>query len=276
MSQADLDRWKPKAEALLEELLKPVGMPIHTYLVEADGVAKFARDFWEPAADGSRPGLNVVAKLLNRETADEIESLVRAARVVHTSLLYPAEETDEHRRNVERAQFLVTEIGAACEFVLNDGVDEPADEALATAKARASADGTYGTLVQTVADYSGLADGLRARLAELADFDVGLIDEAKTLAGTLSTAGPGRKGVEPNKDVELRNRLFALIGERVGRIRSAAQYVYRNHPEVARRATSVYQRQKRLEARRKAAEAAAAVTGAGGTGAAGTGATPAA
>ena len=55
----------------------------------------------------------------------------------------------------------------------------------------------------------------------------------------------------------LRNRLITLLLDRMRRVRAAARYVFRNHPEIARRATSTYERRRRARSRAQAATEAA-------------------
>lgn len=45
-----------------------------------------------------------------------------------------------------------------------------------------------------------------------------------------------------------------LLDLRVSKVRRAARYVYRDHPEMIRLVTSAYERKRRLDAKRKKAE----------------------
>ncbi|WP_437939441.1 hypothetical protein [Sorangium sp. So ce341] len=52
----------------------------------------------------------------------------------------------------------------------------------------------------------------------------------------------------------LRNKLAALLVERMGLVRSAARFVFRSQPEIVREVTSAYERRKRAAARRSKAQ----------------------
>jgi hypothetical protein len=56
-----------------------------------------------------------------------------------------------------------------------------------------------------------------------------------------------------------RNRLAALLLQRMGRVRSAARYVFRNDENIIKQVTSAYQRRRRAAARRRASDNVAPV-----------------
>jgi hypothetical protein len=252
MSTVDLDRWREAATEIPAASVNPTGIPIGTYLLEAEGVAAFVKSYW--AAELTRPGLVGVRRRLPEGIGEEILSLVRAARVVHTRILFPTEVTGDRRTQVERAKVVVSELSEACEFVLDDEVHEPADDALVEAKSRIAVDSTLATIIQALVDFAGIADAIRERLPDLEDFDLALIEEARTLAATLGEGGPAQVGAVASPDVDLRNRLLTLLGARVGQVRRAARYVFRGHPDVMRKATSAYERMRRVERKRRRQE----------------------
>jgi hypothetical protein len=51
--------------------------------------------------------------------------------------------------------------------------------------------------------------------------------------------------------IDLRNRLVTLLDQRVSKVRRAARYVFRDHPEVVRQVTSAYERKRRVETKRR-------------------------
>lgn len=61
---------------------------------------------------------------------------------------------------------------------------------------------------------------------------------------------------EQQRALELRNRLAAMLYERMQRVRAAARYVFRHDPATVRRATSAYSRQ-RIARYRKSRQAQA-------------------
>jgi len=85
----------------------------------------------------------------------------------------------------------------------------------------------------------------------LKDFDAEWIEETRVVAQKLSSEGPPVPGRPASPEIDLRNRLVTLLDQRVSKVRKAAGYVYRDHPETLRLVTSAYERQRRLEAKRK-------------------------
>lgn len=118
--------------------------------------------------------------------------------------------------------------------------------------------------------YAALAARYEAGLTRIDGFDVGLIEEARTLGVTLreqSAAALVRTTPDAQRQaLALRNQLLTLLTERVRRVRRAAQYVFRNFPEVTRKFTSAYERRQR-SARRRTKELEAEATAANENGA---------
>jgi hypothetical protein len=105
-------------------------MLIGTYQLEADGVSTFGKKNWKPSADGVRPGLSVVSKRLGEGTMEEIASLVIASRIVHSSVLFPAEMGSDRKEKLERATVVLFELytgqvparcAARCTLVVQPG-----------------------------------------------------------------------------------------------------------------------------------------------------------
>lgn len=254
MSEKDVERWNEEAMKLEQVEISTPGMPIDDLLLEADGTAHLMKTYWEPAKDGSRPGLSVMAKHLDFGKAEEIFSLVRASRTVHTRIIWPGEIRDDYKSMMDRAHFLLEELVAVCEFVTEDGVSESVDLALSKAKSRATADNTTASFIQSLVDYVGIAESIKGRLVEVGAFDVRMIDETKQLVSKLGRFGPARVGRPSSPDTDLRNRLLTLLGHRVKLVRLVARYVFHRHPDIARKFSSAYQRRKRSMSRKKKAE----------------------
>jgi hypothetical protein len=88
----------------------------------------------------------------------------------------------------------------------------------------------------------------------LGGFDGSLIDEARALAKKLRERSAQKiVGVPPGEQrqaLELRNRIATLLHDRMNRVRAVARFVFRNQPDLVRRVTSSYQRDRRAAARR--------------------------
>ena len=79
------------------------------------------------------------------------------------------------------------------------------------------------------------------------DDRLALIDEALVLVSELRDQSAKKVAASPDEQqqaLELRNRLAALLYERMQLVRSAARYVYRHDASRIRRVTSAYQRQR--------------------------------
>ncbi len=107
--------------------------------------------------------------------------------------------------------------------------------------------------------YAELGDRHVKELAALG-FDSALLTEARTLAAALRARRAERLTTSAQSSqreaLSLRSRLASLLIERMRAARSAARYVFRHHPEIARKATSGYERKRRAR-QRSAAEASA-------------------
>jgi hypothetical protein len=250
MSQADLDQWKTAALALDPKAVVLGGMPLKDRVFEADGVAGVLRKLWEPSPELRLPGMKETAAQVPLTVAGEIESLCRAIRFVHTDGIFPTLPPAEVPALEARARTLISTLSNACELVLDDNVHEPADSALAAAKDRAE-DDTRATRIQYLFDLAAVAEEVKERLATLTSFDLGWITEAREVAQKLSSQGPPLTGQAADPRIDLRNRLVTLLDQRVSKVRRAARYVFRDHPEVVRQVTSAYERKRRVEAKRR-------------------------
>lgn len=120
--------------------------------------------------------------------------------------------------------------------------------------------GSQDALAPGLDSFAGIADRYRKELGQVAGFEVDLIAEARSLADALRqrSAHQLTQGNvnEQRATLALRNRLLSLLFERVANVRRAAQYLFRNQTDIARRFTSSHERKQR-SARRKAEKAEA-------------------
>jgi hypothetical protein len=245
----DYSLWLPEATAL-GQADDPLDVPFEVALREASQVAAFVVTYWEPTE--VRPGLKRVKARLARGVADEIVSLVRAIQEAQTQLLLLVDPVVVDHG--ERARFVVDALESALGFLLDDGVEEPADAALAKIQQFDSQDGHRSSvLVKRLRDYAALAESLRDRLLEVDDaFDPTLIPEAKRLADALAqrplSVAPSASAV--SDATRTRNQLLTLLTTRVRLVRKAAAHVFQECPSIAREVTSGYERRRSIAARR--------------------------
>lgn len=247
MPKTNLELWTEAALALKPEAVRPPNAPVLVLTGEAQQVAQFVEQYWEPTA--SRPGMKAVAAFLPANLAAEIKSLSAACIEVNTDVALVEVDKSATKR-VERARTVTAELGAHLEFVLDDHLDTPSDEILRLMQAREAASQSVLQLVQTLSDFAALARRESAKLGQVGGFDPNLVDEALGLSKTLLElcARPGPKASEK---IELRDRLLCLLNTRVLEARRAARFVFRNYPEIQRKVTSAYQRERRASRRQK-------------------------
>lgn len=236
-------------------------IPWFVLVQEAATAAAFVDARWAAVpAKGKAPalpGLEAVAARLPRGVAEEIRALVtRGQEAHHAYLLSSRPPKGEDVR--PRAEEVLGEITAALAFLFDDGVEDERDAQLAAvADSLADAGESNAALAQTLEDYGALAQEHRASLAALGTFDAAMIDEVPALAAALRSAvnhGATARSPEAVAALARRNRYGNLLHARVGRVRAAALFVFRKHPEVAREATSAYQRRQRAARRAKQAK----------------------
>jgi len=152
-----------------------------------------------------------------------------------------------------RGTQVLNDITATLEWHFYDGVETDEDVQLANIEATHKDDtASADNLAQSLNDYGTLAKPLADQLDGLGGFKASEIDEALEIAdklGQVSLTPTARS--EAARDAKLlRDQLAHLLFDRVRLVRAAARFVYRNHPEIARLATSAYERRRRAESRR--------------------------
>jgi len=252
----EMGRWSKLAAALPAERLISLGVPIVNYLEEAEKAAGFLRRSWTPA-DSSLPAMSSLEAFLPLRTADEIQSLVRACRVVHTEVLLPESvPADDQITFVERGRELAADLGACLQYVLDDGVTEPADLALEAALKRQTEGTGAAVLAQALSDLARIAEQSRDKLARIRGFDLGLVAEARALSDRLTEKPSATRGRPASPLVDLRNRLLTLLDQRVAEVRRAGRFLYRKHPAELRQLASEYARRQRAARQRRVQGAA--------------------
>lgn len=252
MAHADMEKWSAEAEKI-RETDAPLSVPLDVLVSEAVDLAKFVKTYWEPTSE--RPGLTSAGGKLSLATADEILSIRAAVQEAETGFLLSVETREPASKVIERGKFVLNEITATLEWLLDDDVTEEADHQLAALKQAHEDDtGRAGVLAQVLHDYATLARPLAPRMGAVGGFDPALIDEAFRLVDELGgvSAKPPALNDKAQHALRLRNRLIRLLQGRVALVRAAARFVYRAHPEIARQTTSAYERRRRAESRRRA------------------------
>lgn len=257
------DTLHAEAEALPSSTLE-LRQPLHVITGEAVDVAAFFTRYHATVHDPKtksivRPGLESVGKdRLPPTLANQITLLVDEVQAAQNRYHLAAQGpggTDE----VTRGRLVLSELTAVLEYLFDDGVEDERDAQLARVRQANEDTSSSDALASALADYAGLADHYRDEVDGLGEFDVAYIDEALQLAKAIRERSAKPKGPAAKQAaaaLELRNRLAALLAQKVASVRSAARFVFRNHPEIRREVTSTYERRSRAARRRAAAKAA--------------------
>ena len=248
VSQSALEKWLPAAMAVSQPKTA-FSAPIRIMLGEAVDLARFTSAYWEPVKDPSgnilRPGLALAGAKLSPTIGSEILELQDALQSANTSYLLTVAPTQPDVR--ARAQFVLSEIAAALEWWLDDGIDDDRDQQLASLKSE-YADGSTAadSLAAELSDYAALARQEAAGLQGLGGFEMTLVDEAENLAHQLRERPTTPVSPEnTRRALDVRNRVATLLVDRMAQVRSAARFVFRNQPQIAREASSAYERRRR-------------------------------
>ena len=260
MSAEDLDKWRDAAAAMPGGPLT-LNMPLDTFLGEAIDVAKFHAKYWKARRDedGSVgfPGLELAVgkgprrKPMSSKTGKELRSLQAAAR--HADTLYQFAQTPAARAPADEGRQVLSKIASALAWAFDDGVEDDKDGKLAALEARHAEPTTHDALASALDAYATLAQEVRELLATFEIFELAHIDRAFELAKQLreSPGSPGVTTPEAAAALELRNRVCRLLQAKMRLVRSAASFVFQDHPEVRREATSAYLRRQRAATRRR-------------------------
>lgn len=263
-TEAETERWEAEAARRAGQGGK-WNVPWSTLMGEAVDVARFAEEHWAPQRDPrtgaeTRPGLAAVESRLPKAVIRELLALQQLAQRASAELILAAGAKDGADVRA-RATWVLSELIAGLEFLFDDGVQDESDEQLARLREAHPNVDAADRHAAALDDYAVLAEAHRDELGTLGGYDVSVIDEARELAVKLREL-PNRStqsSLSPaQRDAKARRDGFALLLlERMQRVRAAARFVFREHPEVVRRVTSDYERRRRAEHKRSQAKAEA-------------------
>lgn len=258
MSDQLIEKWRSEAEAIRNPA-EDAGVPIHVLFGEAVDLVGFVRSYWLPDEDAAgrllRPGLSQVngkrTQRLSPTIGQEIDELQQAVRRADTLYLLAAGGPSADLMG--RASVVLADISGTLEFLLDDGQEDERDLQLSNVREANAEPTSHDKMALALEQYADLAAEFQEDLDDLDTFDVRILDVARELAVQLrerSAPQPSDDSAEQAK--RLRNQLWTLLQDRMRRLRAVARYVYRAHPEIARKATSAYERRQRAESRRRA------------------------
>lgn len=245
-----LEVWRATAQQIPEAQMK-LRYPLHVLQGEAVDLARFFNDYYQTTDD--RPGLESAAspeRHIGPKTGEELLSIRDALQEANTAYLLTA--APGTAAPIARATFLVSEISATLEWLFDDGVEDERDAQLDLVKqTHNSTPESHDAWAAELDDWAALATTYQKEMDGLGGFKVALIQEARDVAADLrNRSATAPKSEEATKAKLLRDRLAMLLQNRMGAARSAARFVFRNVPNIAREAVSAYERRRRAEARR--------------------------
>jgi hypothetical protein len=244
-----LDAWRERALNVPGEILSS-SVPLGVLLDEAAIAAAFFARRWKstPAHAGLASAANASFTAATGRELGELREAVDEADAAYRAIpSRPSGAAAEGRR-------LVRAIVATLAWHLDGGDDVKARAQLdALRAAHAKVGRSALALARSLDDAAGLADAHRAAIAGLGGFDLRQIDAARSLAAALRerARAPREQPAEKREALALRNKLVALLRDRLATVRAAARFVFRDHPEIIREITSAHERARRTSGRAK-------------------------
>lgn len=243
-----MEKWKSTLQQIPANNMRQLSLPLNVFSSEVIQLCHAAAYHYEPREENGNqlPGLNAVSYRLKRETIDELRELVDLLAYVQVAIIFGAPSISPAlRQKVERADHLIFNIASAIEFLLDDEIDEPADNELARLHEQERAMGDAIPIkAQTLLAYAMLAKSLADRLKDDQSFQLAWISESEALAQELRQSRIPAPIIS-NPNIDLRNRIVTLMLDRVSLVRRAVAHVFRDHPDVRRKFASTYERKRR-------------------------------
>ena len=240
--------WILKAEEVSEPQAPAV--PLRVLLEEAAVAAHFMSRYWRE--DKDLPGMCQAGPEVSEEIGREILELCRAVQEAQSLYLSLSKEKMDTRQISDRARFLLREFKYVTRWAFRlDGAELAEKRLRALRKSYRNKPKKAAYLAAELRDYASLITEYRKLVTQVESFDLGFVEEAQTVAKQLHSVRPGRpcKSTRCNEILRLRKQLTHLLMERVRLVRTAARFVFRNHPAVVREITSRYERRRRARSR---------------------------
>ncbi|WP_421920040.1 hypothetical protein [Marinifilum sp.] len=230
---------KDKIEAIKDESIVAITMPVNIYLQEAEDMARCAKiDTAELAT------INV-----SEEQVDDLQVRIGACRQVQSLWVDDQHKTNEAEDTwadiQEQANELKSELIHTFRYAFRK--DESALSAIADiAEGRTNSD-----TIQDLNDLSVVGKGNTEALTAI-NFDISKLDTAADIAvkgaDALAVANGSRQRGSDTK--VLRDKAYTYLKEAVDDIRAAGKFLFRNDPKKLKGYTSKYWKKKNSTARK--------------------------
>jgi len=236
-------------------------VPFRVQLREAGIVATFLDRHRDAVVDPTtgavqRPGLASLGATFDAGLADEIRALgglLRAHRVERAAVGTPTVGPI-----IARAAVVLREVDLALGWrdKQRPAAAEP-DRDLARVRAAAVVESSSDSIADGLEARCELADVCRDALHGVGGFDAARIDEGFELVDALRAAPVSAADA---RSADLRDAWRTMLAARVARAREAAEFVFRDHPRVAKGVRSAWDDQNNRKARAARARKKAAPT----------------
>ncbi len=191
--------------------------------------------------------------LMSQSLASEIRELQLAVGSVQNDYEVLLEKVND--QPIVRVEELLREFKAALSFILEDGEHEEGELQLEKLRELYSDERTHDGMARAVESYANLARDYSAEVSKIDGFGPELFDEALQVANALRQRSADRLAgnlvSEQREVLGLRNRLLGALNDRMRQGRRAFRFVFRDYPEIAAKAGSDYERERRRARRQK-------------------------
>ena len=251
MNKENIKKWIKEVKNIKK--LNNISMPLNIFLEESASISGFIERFWE--ATDERPGLSEAMPIVAVEMAEEITALVTAISVSHNEALR-IQKTEQGTGGAgAEARAWIREMQHFLKWVEKQrgmGIGPGVNIDLARfnrAYLRDKKDAA--TLAQWMADYHTVALQNETALIQVPGYDPAILEKGTAITERLRVTRRGRPRGSDTKQAALdrRRQLTHVLAERVRRVRSAARFVFRNHPEIRKLVTSDFERRRRRQNR---------------------------
>lgn len=252
-TDALIDRWAQLTVGLSDE---GPHLPVNVILGEAVDVAEAIEAHMSSYSSKGKtvPGLSsfLSAGGLTEHTSTELRELEYAANTVD-SRYYNLVQADEGT-TVEDAEAIIRELRMVLSFALEDGQHPTGEAQLTRLRDKEEEHRSQDGVALVLDHYRELAREHLQLLKTVPDFDPAVVDQAIATSQGLrqrsADALNGNNAREQRELLSLRNRLLTAISDRLREARRVFRYVFRDHPDIVKKATSNYSRDAKRRADR--------------------------
>jgi hypothetical protein len=241
-----VERW---TQLTKDEEEMPPRMPLKIFTAEAMDVASTIDRHFEDEVvhDGIvRVGLRSAATEggVSREVATEIRELSMAVGEVNNDYKKLLEKMSN--AIVQEGEELLSELRAVLSFLLESGDNPTGAEQLQRLRDEYDDVQSHDGMAIALQGYAGLAADYKEQIDRIGGLTPGLIDRATQLSFDLrQRSGERMNGnfAQEQKDMmRLRNRMVSALYKRMNTARRTIRFVFREHPDIVRKASSDYLR----------------------------------